>query len=172
MVISCRRFGTTCRSHLRRWPLEDWTDRLSLNVSKKFPLLACVTTQKSAVLGELLFIVNCAIFGLNALSTIIAFLLFNFVVCSCNYTSSLMVHSSAVKTQSAVCSESYVHIQQTSRSHVPECSVPYLSSSFPPSTASPENPLLIFLLKSFLTFSSQKRHFGLLTVNISPLNCP
>jgi hypothetical protein len=92
----------------------------------------------------LLFIVNCAIFGLNVLSTIVAFPLFNFIMCFFHYTFSRMVHSSALTTQSSVCSESSVQFHQTAWRHMPEGSGPYLSSSFPPFTASPEIPLTKF----------------------------
>jgi len=55
-----------------------------------------------------------------------------------------MVHSSALTTQSTMCSELSVHFHQTARRHVPESSGPYLSTSFPPFTAFPEIPLTNF----------------------------
>ena len=94
---------------------------------------------------------------------------FYFLILSCvfSYTSSLMVHSSALTTQSAMCSESSVHVHQNSRRHVPESSGPHLSSSFPPSTVSPEIPFtyfppkifshILFSEKTFWSFNSQ--HF-------------
>jgi len=39
VVISCRRFGTTYRFHLRE-EKEDGTERLSRNIGKKLPQLA------------------------------------------------------------------------------------------------------------------------------------
>jgi len=77
--------------------------------------------------------------------------------CVLYYTSSLMVHSSALKTQSAICSESSVHIHQTSRRRVPEGSSLIYRPAFHFIHLPLKFLLLILLLKSFLTsFFSEK----------------
>jgi hypothetical protein len=46
--ISYRSLGKTYRSHLQGVIVEDETDRLSRNVGKKLPSIACIITQKKA----------------------------------------------------------------------------------------------------------------------------
>ena len=159
----------TCRMHIvnwqmfdvrlqprSRWPLEDGTVRLSRNVCKKFPLFACITTQKSAFLGKMLLIVNCVIFRLNDYQSILHLYCLN-LSCVFYYIPSLMVPLSALTTKSAICSDSSVHFHHTSRRHVPEGSSLIYRPAFHFLHLPLKFLLLIFLLKSSLTlFFSEK----------------